>query len=117
MSYDLFLTADGRPAEHQDDELAWLNITWNLRPMFVRACSEAGVAEPENRGIRTIYGMSGSEAATLVRRMLRAMHADPDGYSKLDAPNGWGTRTDCEAFLQRVIDASDRYPAAIWGGD
>jgi hypothetical protein len=117
VSYDLRLTQDGQSTEIADDEFEWLNITYNLRPMFVRAIGEAGVPDVCNEGIRTIYGLTGAQASDLVHRMLRAINADRVGYSQLDASNGWGTRQDCEAFLSRVIAASDQHPDAIWGGD
>ena len=84
------------------DEL-WLNVTYNYAPHFKRVLGE--------RGIRSIYGMTGAESIPVLE----------DAASKLadDASDDYWEPTEGNAkraLLQLAAMARLR-PDGIWGGD
>ena len=37
----------------------------------------------------------------------------PENFRKYDAPNGWGTYDDFLLWLERLLEACERYPKAL----
>lgn len=81
----------------------WLNITYNYAPIFRRELGE--------KGIRTIYGMTGAESIPLLEAAASRLADDATG-SYWDATDGNAKR----ALLQLVALAKLR-PDGVWDGD
>lgn len=81
----------------------WLNITYNYAPIFRRVLGE--------KGIRTIYGMTGAESIPLLEAAASRLADDATG-NYWDATDGNAKR----ALLQLVALAKLR-PDGVWDGD
>lgn len=84
------------------DEL-WLNVTYNYARHFVRVLGE--------KGIRTIYGMTGAESIPVLEAAAARL-ADDVSDDYWEATEGNAKR----ALLQLAAMARLR-PDGIWGGD
>ena len=82
---------------------AWLNVTYNYAPHFRRVLGE--------RGIRTIYGMTGAESIPVLE-VAAAKLADDASDDYWDATEGNAKR----ALLQLAALARLR-PDGVWDGD
>lgn len=97
MSYDMHIN---------DEEF---NYTYNVSGMWY-------AANPE-KGIRTIYGMTGMEAAKVINEMMKYMIDNwPEMVAK-NPNNGWGSADGAYDFLARLSAASMRNTDAVWEGD
>lgn len=97
MSYDMHIN---------DEEF---NYTYNVSPMWY--------ASQPDKGIRTIYGMSGREAAIVINEMMNYM---VDHWIEMLAMNpikGWGDAEGAYDFLARLSAASMRNVNSVWEGD
>lgn len=97
MSYDM----------HIDDE--HFNYTYNVSRMWY-------ASQPE-KGIRTIYGMSGIEAAKVINEMMGYMVDNWVEMLSMNPKNGWGSAEGAYDFLARLSAASMRNLNAVWEGD
>ena len=101
MSLDVYLTAV-RPTTLFDQ-----NITHNLGKM----AREAGVYEamwrPEELGIKTA-----AQLISPLRAGLERLRADPEGFRKFDAPNGWGRYEHLLEFVEKYLSACEQNPDA-----
>jgi hypothetical protein len=104
MSLSVKLTAV-RPTE-----VYWSNITANLSMM----ANEAGLYQclwrPDELGI--------TKAAELIeplRTGLALLKSDPDRFSKLNSPNGWGNYDNLVSFVEKYLAACKSDPdAEVW---
>ena len=85
------------------------NITHNVSRMWRRAgCYEA------------LYESSGKLAKDIVPALeeaVRRMRAEPDEYTRLNSPNGWGTYAHALPWLERVLADCKAYPLAVIEAD
>ncbi len=117
MSYDIYLTD---PVTKQTLELdaphdmrggtyclggtteAHLNVTYNYYPHFL------SIGE---KGIRTIYGMTGAESIPLLQKAAEALANDVhDDYWK-------PTQGNAKRALLQLIALAKLRPAGVWDGD
>lgn len=82
---------------------AYLNVTYNYAPIFRRVLGE--------KGIRTIYGMTGAESIPVLEAAASRLADDATG-NYWDATEGNAKR----ALLQLVALAKLR-PDGVWDGD
>lgn len=92
MSYDVRLVID--TGAHEPVEVAWWNITYNLRAMF----AEGGLA------IRDWHGLRADQVEPAVRDAIRQMRQDPPRFRRHNPPNGWGDYDSCLHWLEVVAD-------------
>lgn len=82
---------------------AWLNVTWNYSPHFYRTMGE--------RGIRTIYGMTGLVSIPVLDAAIAQLAADVDeDYWK-------PTEGNARAALINLRQLATLCPMAVWQGD
>lgn len=82
---------------------AWLNVTYNYAPHFVR------VLGPE--GIRTIYGMTGVESVPVLRAAMNALGNDVhDDYWK-------ATEGNAKQAIAQLLALAQLRPDGVWQGD
>ncbi len=82
---------------------AWLNVTYNYAPHYYRAFGE--------KGIRTIYGMTGRESIQALDAAIATLGIDTD-------PDYWkATEGNARAALVNLRLLAQACPDAIWGGD
>jgi hypothetical protein len=107
MSLDLYLYVDCDDAGDGEEHtltLADFNITHNVAEMWRQAgCYEA---------LYESHGRIAGDFIDSLNEAVKAMRADPEKFSVLDATNGWGTYSDAFPWLQSVRDAFERYPKA-----
>jgi len=85
---------------------AWLNITYNYSKYYY-----AALPETKEKGIRTIYGMTGAESIPLLKRMAETLSDETD-------PDYWkATEGNAKRPLLQLIAMAQMYPAGIWKGD
>lgn len=82
---------------------AWLNITYNYAPHFCRVMGE--------KGIRTIYGMTGAESIPVLKEAMAALNDDVvDDY--------WQpTEGNAKAALAGLLALAQMRPDGVWDGD
>ena len=101
MSLDVTLTAP-RPTE-----VYWRNITHNLGKMAAEAGIYQHLWRPEEIGI--------THADQLIEPLtegLARLKADPEHYSKFNAPNGWGLYEHFVPFVEDYLRACRENPDA-----
>jgi hypothetical protein len=116
MSYDLQLVErDGEPATLSENapeggtyvmggtRQACFNITYNYAPHFYRVLGE--------RGIRTIYGMTGRDSVAVLAAGIAQLGGDEDAdYWKPTEGNARRALAHC---MRMALDCPD----AVWEGD
>lgn len=118
MSYDIYLgdpvtgetlhadtehhVRGGTYAFGGTDEL-WLNITWNYGKHYRRVMGE--------KGIRTIYGMTGAESTSVLKAAIDALGDDVhDDY--------WEpTEGNAKRALHGLLAFAQMRPDGVWKGD
>ena len=82
---------------------ASINITWNYADFFCTVLGE--------RGIRSIYGLSGAECISILKEAMAKLKDDVvDGYWKRAKGNA-------KTALAQILALSQMRPAGIWNGD
>lgn len=99
MSYDIHMYA---PVEK---DVLGLNVTYNLRAMFVRAL---GV-----EGVKSLSGLSGKEALPWVERALQHMKDFPAIYEIMHPKNGWGNYDIAVQALTDILATCKIYPEGV----
>jgi len=82
---------------------AWLNITYNYSQHYFRTLGD--------KGIRTIYGMTGAESIPVLKSAAEKLKNDIDNdYWK-------STEGNAKAALLQLISLAEMRPDGIWDGD
>ena len=82
---------------------AWLNITWNYSKFYYRVFGE--------KGIRTIYGMTGAESIPVLKAAMNKLGDDVD-------PDYWEpTEGNAKRALAGLLALAQLRPDGIWDGD
>ena len=82
---------------------AWLNITFNYAPHFVRVLGE--------KGIRSIYGMTGRQSIPVLTTAINALKNDA-------AADYWApTEGNARRALENLRSLAAGCPDAIWIGN
>lgn len=82
---------------------AWLNITWNYTPHFYRTIGE--------KGIRTLYGMTGREAVQILESAISQLGDDVDNdYWK-------PTEGNAKRALEGLLTFAKLLPNGVFVGD
>lgn len=138
MSYDIYL-AD--PVTREPIELeeahhmrggtyplsgtteAWLNITYNYADWYYRPGVFAETAEGD-RGIRTIYGMTGAESIPILKKAIEVLEGLTVDISKKEhcekqGCTGYWLSTKANALrpLYQLLALAQMRPDGIWKGD
>ena len=83
----------------------WLNVTYNYSNFYYRS----GVFG--ERGIRTIYGLTGAESIPILTKAIGALGDDID-------PNYWAaTEGNAKRPLTQLLAMATMRPDGIWDGD
>ena len=118
MSYDIYLndpvtdTPIELDAPHQmrggtyamgGTTEAWLNVTYNYAKHYYRVMGE--------RGIRTIYGMTGAESIPVLRAAIGELSDDVD-------PDYWEpAEGNAKRALCSLLALAQMRPYGVWNGD
>lgn len=116
MSYDLYLRDEsGKTIEVENHSLrggthqiegtreAWLNVTYNYSTHFYRTLGD--------KGIRSIYGMSGLDSIPVLAKAAGQLGSD-------ETDNYWdGTEGNAKRALLDLIGLATMAPDGIWHGD
>ena len=82
---------------------AWLNVTYNYGVHYYRVFGE--------KGIRTIYGMTGAESIPVIEKAIEELGDDIDNdYWK-------PTEGNAKAALKNLLELAKVAPEGIWDGD
>lgn len=82
---------------------AWLNVTYNYSPHFYRTMGE--------KGIRTIYGMTGRESLPLLDAAIAQLADD-------EVADYWAaTEGNAKNALKNLRSLALACPEAVWNGD
>lgn len=82
---------------------AWLNITYNYGRFYRTVFGE--------KGIRTIYGMTGAESIPVIKAAMDKLGDDVD-------PNYWEpTEGNAKRALAGLLALAQMRPDGIWDGD
>ncbi|EGX67412.1 hypothetical protein [Collinsella tanakaei] len=83
--------------------LCWLNVTYNYGDIFRRVLGD--------KGIRTIYGMTGAESIPVLQRAADQLGDDATG-------NYWDdTEGNAKRALYKLIALAKLRPDGVWDGD
>ncbi len=123
MSYDIYLVHPETDATLELDHpsptggtyspgspACWLNVTYNYSkhyyPLFALEFHNT------DRGIRTLYGMSGEDSIPILERVIARLTPDNGGYSYWDATEGNARRA-----LEALLTFAKAHPEGVWRGD
>lgn len=82
---------------------AWLNITYNYAEHFYNVLGE--------KGIRTIYGMTGAESIPVIKAAMEKLGDDVDD-------DYWEpTEGNAKAALAGLLALAQMRPDGVWDGD
>lgn len=140
MSYDITLNdpVDKKPIEFESKHLisggmyaiggtskAWINITYNYADWYYMD----GVfheMEGDNRGIRTIYGMTGAESIPILKNAITILEncdkeicgEEQKKYEEQCATGYWmPTRKNAIRPLYGLLAFAQLRPDGVWDGD
>jgi hypothetical protein len=82
---------------------AWLNVTYNYGGIFRRVLGE--------KGIRSIYGMSGVDSVLVLEKAIAMLSDDVD-------PDYWkATEGNAKRALCQLLALAKMFPHGVWDGD
>lgn len=82
---------------------AWLNVTYNYAKHYYRVMGE--------KGIRTIYGMTGAESIPVLKAAIDELGDDVD-------PDYWAsTEGNAKRALCNLLALAQMRPDGVWDGD
>lgn len=140
MSYDIYLADPVTRAPIELEEAhymrggnyclsgtteAWLNITYNYADWYYRPGVFGETAE-DNKGIRTIHGLSGAESIPVLMRAIKALEGLTDDISDEERRNcerqgttGYWAPTRANAIrpLYQLLALAQMRPDGVWEGD
>lgn len=118
MSYDIYLNEPDSDAVIEFDEPhfaaggtyaqggiaeAWLNVTYNYSKHYYRTMGD--------KGIRTIYGMSGKESIPVLSEAIGQLGDEID-------PDYWkSTEGNAKRALLQLLQMAETRPDGVWDGD
>lgn len=135
MSYDIYLTD---PATHDTIILdhphqmnggtyalggtqeAWLNVTWNYSDWYYKDYAFG------NKGIRTIYGLSGVQSIPVLEQVIKGLEDSPEelpehtiqDYEAHGVTGYWvPTKTNAIKPLYQLLALARMRPDGVWEGD
>lgn len=77
-----------------------------------------GPAGDGNKGIRTIYGLSGAESIPVLEHAIAALEAMPDKGQKPEKVTYWTpTRENAIHPLYQLLAMARMRPDGVWDGD
>lgn len=85
------------------------NCTYNVSKMFYDW-------EPE-KGIRSIYGVSGRDSIELLRSLREHLENNRSRMLLMEPDNGWGSLNNTHAMVNKMIMMSFDNLDDIWEGD
>jgi hypothetical protein len=94
--------------EIKGDQVYDANITHNLNKMAEEAGIYQALWYPDE--INCKYA---KDIIPLLKSGLKKLLAEPDHYKTFDSPNGWGTYVHFVPFVQKYLEACNKYPNAI----
>ena len=100
---------------------AHLNVTYNYAPQFYRAFGSAGSVDETScfgqmfagnqRGVRTLYGMTGAESLPVLDKAISILADDVD-------PDYWkATDGNAKRALAQLRALAAMRPNGLWAGD
>lgn len=94
-----------RGGTYRVDDLreAWLNVTYNYAAIFRRVLGD--------RGIRSLYGLTGSESVPILEAAIARLGDDVTGNC-WDATEGNARRSLCD-----LLALARMFPGGVWDGD
>ena len=82
----------------------WLNVTYNYSKFYYRVINQ-------EKGIRTLYGLSGAESIPLLKSAIQKLGDDID-------ENYWkATEGNAKRALIKLLALAQMRPDGIWNGD
>ena len=139
MSYDIYLTdpVTREPIELEEAHYmrggtyalsgtteAWLNITYNYANWYYGPGVFGETAD--NKGIRTIYGLSGAESIPVLQNAIKTLESITEDisdeerreYERQGATGYWiPTRANAIRPLYQLLALAQMRPDGIWEGD
>ena len=104
---------------------AWLNVTYNYADWYYMD-GVFGKDNKDNKGIRTLYGMSGAESIPVLKHAISVLEnskkelteKEKNEYEQHDAGGYWTpTRTNAIKPLYQLLAFAQMRPDGIWNGD
>ena len=103
----------------------WLNVTYNYADWYYKP-GVFGPTKEESKGIRTIYGMSGSESIPVLQKAISALKAMDEDISDEErrqceeqgVTGYWmPTRDNAIRPLYQLVAMAMIRPDGVWDGD
>lgn len=104
---------------------AWLNVTYNYARWYFRDDVFPSV-NGENKGIRTIYGLSGADSIPVLEKAIEGLskcteELPDDEYKSLESQEIAGywmpTRVNAIKPLYQLLSMAKLRPDGVWSGD
>ena len=92
-----------RVVKPQSTTEAWLNITWHYAPFYYNIFGE--------KGIRTIYGMTGAESIPVLKEAIAKLGDD------VVADYWEPTEGNAKRALHNLLALAQMRPDGVWEGD
>jgi len=105
MSYDIGLYINTGIEETEVMDIG--NYTYNCSGMFRKALPA------EYGGINGLSGKVAGDEIPALRIAVRDMEEQPEVYSAMNPPNGWGNYEGALQFLKDILAACKTHPATI----
>lgn len=83
----------------------WLSVTYNYNEHYKKVFGE--------KGIRTIYGMSGKDSVPILKKAISLLEDDKEIVHDYYAP----TEGNAKRALCNLLEMAKMGPAGIWCGD
>ena len=103
IEFDFYHHCTGGTYQVGGTNKAWLNITWNYAKYYYQYFGE--------KGIRTIYGMTGAESIPLLQSAIKKLGngTNPDYWT--------ATEGNAKAPLLQLVAFAQMRPDGVWDGD
>ena len=86
-----------------------VNCTYNVSNMFYDWMPD--------KGIRTIYGLTGQESIEVLRSLREHLENNRLRMLEMEPGNGWGSLKNTHALINKMVMLAISYPNEIWAGD
>lgn len=104
MSYDVSIVGKDCPCCGASGGVEVGNYTYNCSKMLWEAADTS---------LSALHGKPVEEVAQVLSKGVAVMRADPARFQAMNPENGWGDYDSWLDYLDRIIDACQRYPGAV----
>lgn len=111
MGYDIHIMGKACPTcNHSGEYIDIGNQTYNISPMYSHAMQSS---TGKNKSLNDFNGMTCKEALVILEPTLKQLSENPEIYTLMNPPNGWGSYEGAVEYLSAIVEGCNQIPEGV----